>query len=1107
MVNLGGGFGGPYQQQQTAPYQQHQHQHQHQQQPGVVLTPKPHPFSGAVLPPKHARELTPTLVVSVTAALADAVPRKETGSYTSSSHQPQHSSSSGGRPSHRNQASDSSIGHLLQSHAADIFNQSHKSGEQLQQLPQDELLSTGCVQYTVWITEAWRILGWAEPSAALFWEMATMYHTLFVASRVIPPHDHPSSSSTSNSSTLDGSLKENLNINPYGGSNSNNNHMHPAFLNSPRQQHPHHALGGLSSIPPILSCGSTGSMDSQATSNYKSGPPSPVQSGGKGSASSTQNHSIHSNQGGSHQKANAASAKELPVWLVGFFLLLHTEEHAHARNVSGDDERRFESGMAAGFRGAGGGAGGVGVNGNKSSSASSSTSPFGLEPWGSPPDKNAAAGAGKSPGSLGPRTRLHATTEYDVLHRYLASFWEKHIRKLLLFCAIPQNPDAILALHSMVSMSRDYSRQQQQHPPSVPNSAAQTGVGGDEINNHKDLLEDDANLIHSGIANDVTLSAKDVERLNFILQRPLGGHMDDSPLCVSQVLLEGNGNINDDGGSSGNDMAPTPTASGVGSSPWGATNILTRRMPLGQVEDQLRRHLRAFDMGRRKSDGNMSSDAGLMDHLDDQVSAAMASLSLSSGASTGTAPTPTATMTNNTASQGQGYRDRLPKELLYSGVRGTTILLKPRKHHSHSSNANESSNTGTHGMQGLGPSVPFDSPDLQLYNGQDPPSRLHDVTIVNCSGTHLYLLQPFEHVTISACTDCTIVLGAVAGLLHIQDCERIRITSTSRRIAVSNSLEVVQYCFTPSPPLLVGDNRSCQLAPYNTYYDGLREDLLATGLAAAVMRGDGPSAAGGGSSGGNLASLLTPTDAFAHLGTGGILKYAALTCASNKWKVPVELGKLEVPSLSLPGTSITPSSPNPGADDSASPKRGEHATDDAMTTPILLPASEFQIIFIPLESESMRMRRTQAECVVATATANASGSPEDMMDDRASSEAGESEVLLSDPAFASQPTPQAGNTASTTTKEKEEESQYCRNLTDILHSSPFRLPVEYERRVHMTSERVKTLHAATRSDDLPPEQQAHVEEEMNQKFRDWLVTSGNLRQVLDLVHMEREQAL
>jgi len=761
---------------------------------GIVLTPKPHPFSGAVLPPKHARELTPTLVVTLTAALADAVPKKDAPV-----------------KQHRSQASDSSIGHLLQSDS--IFKNS------LQQQPQDELLSAGCVQYTVWITEAWRILGWAEPSAALFWEMATMYYMLFVASRHVPVQAQAHDS------------KENF----------------PTSSASPRP-----------SIPPILSCGSTGSVDSQAT-NTRNGPPSPVQSTHK---------SHHVAAGGSHNKANTASAKELPVWIVGFFLLLHTEEHAHARNVSGDDQQRYESRS-----------------------------------------------------SLGPRTRLHTTTEYDVLHRYLAKFLLEHIRKLLLMCAIPHNAAAILALHRLAATSRDYARQ---HAGS------------------KDWLSDDANWVQMApsLLQEVTLGLKDVERLNFCLQRPLGGHMDDPPLSVSSVLLE------------------SLLAAEDASSPF----KWSRRYAIKDVEEQLRRHLEVFDVSNAQANNAETTS------MDDQVTSAMASLSLNP----------------KTA----GPRPRLPKELLYSGVRGTTILLKPRKHSA------------------------FDSPssvDWQLYTGYDAPTRLHDVTIVNSSDTHLYLLQPLEHVTIVACTDCTIVLGAVAGLLHIQDCERVKLTGTARRMAVSNSLEVVQYCFTPSPPLLVGDNRSCQLAPYNTYYDGLREDLLAAGLAA--RHSD---------------------------------DRAALTCASNKWKVPVELSKLEVPSMALPSQDLLDSSP----------KRGEHATDDAMATPVLLPASEFHILFIPLESESMRLRRLAEE-----------------LDDDA------------------------------------EESQYCRNLTDILHSCPFRLPVEYERRVHMTAERLKTLHAATKSDELTLEQQAHIEEEMNQKFRDWLVTSGNLRQVLDLVHMEAAAAV
>lgn len=74
-----------------------------------------------------------------------------------------------------------------------------------------------------------------------------------------------------------------------------------------------------SNIPPILSCGSTSSVGSGTTTQ------TPVTFDKK-------------------KLSNVASAKELPVWLVGTFLLLHCEEFAYQRNLSGQDERRFFGG-------------------------------------------------------------------------------------------------------------------------------------------------------------------------------------------------------------------------------------------------------------------------------------------------------------------------------------------------------------------------------------------------------------------------------------------------------------------------------------------------------------------------------------------------------------------------------------------------------------------------------------------------------------------------------------------------------------------------------------------------------------------------------------------
>lgn len=318
--------------------------------------------------------------------------------------------------------------------------------------------------------------------------------------------------------------------------------------------------------------------------------------------------------------------------------------------------------------------------------------------------------------------------------------------------------------------------------------------------------------------------------------------------------------------------------------------------------------------------------------------------------------------------------------------------------------------------------------------GSQSHKRLHDLSISDCSDVHLYLLQPFENATISGASNCTIVVGAVAGLLHVVDNEKTKITTAARRILISNSSDTIMSVFTPTPPLLVGDNRCCQFAPYNTYYDGLRMDLLATGLAAAVAEG-------------NQSPFYGPRSS-EHEGP-----WPPLQCASNKWKQPIEISKLEIPQVaSVQGSNASPPlSPtsSPGADD---------IVDSTVQAPILQPASEFHILFVPLETESERQRRIEDEV------------HDESTDD----------------------SPDLATT----------ESKYCRALALALQLSPFPLSIEYERRALLKADRMVSIQQTIRK-KLSEEKQVQFEEELNRGFRDWLVTSGNLRQVLDLVHLER----
>ena len=305
--------------------------------PETQLTAKPHAFSGAVLNPKQARELTPKQVLHITHTLGNYALDNANNTTNDSTSNNNNNNNSSNNNNNRKESNNSNNHNVTVAAAEEAK-----------------------IQYTVWITEAWRCLGWAEPSAALFWEMATMYHTLHVAARSIEVEE--------TEMPLDGE----------GGEDGEGGGQYMGIQRTLSQ-----------SIPPILSCGSSASMESVETKKKEKLAREPNQSaastnnsggamGGSGSGSGEKSSSPNrmdntpksppsptktsprkgsngsniNNNGGDHKLKNsskqttAASAKELPVWLVGMYLLLHCEEGVFLRNVSGEDAQRFDALMA-----------------------------------------------------------------------------------------------------------------------------------------------------------------------------------------------------------------------------------------------------------------------------------------------------------------------------------------------------------------------------------------------------------------------------------------------------------------------------------------------------------------------------------------------------------------------------------------------------------------------------------------------------------------------------------------------------------------------------------------------------------------------------------------
>lgn len=447
----------------------------------------------------------------------------------------------------------------------------------------------------------------------------------------------------------------------------------------------------------------------------------------------------------------------------------------------------------------------------------------------------------------------------------------------------------------------------------------------------------------------------------------------------------------------------------------------TASIPLAAVEREIRQHLElelavvaGLDDAGKESANKLTLRGNISDSDDASTTAkALSRLTLSDLSKK---------VTDNDGSTVGAVRSKMAsnrthKELAYNRLRGTTVLLEPN---------------------------PPDSPSVASVESEEQPNtinnaalgRLHDLVLSDCSDAHFYLLEPFEHATIASCTGCTIVLGAAAGLLYVVDCEKTTITTAARRILISNSSDVHLCVFTPSSPLLVGDNRSCQLAPYNTYYEGMRRDLMTTGLAAAVVSD-------------SISPYHTNRNENDH-------SLPLLQCASNKWKHPVEMAKLEVPQVpGSPGGFHVQAPLSPGADDRA---MGTSGIDTSLQASLLVPPSDFQVLFVPMECKTSIQIRMEVE----KGDKNTSGEEGSMV----------------------------GGSM---------ESQYCRLLAEVLQLSPFRLPLEYERRALMKAERMKNIQHAVQK-YLAVEQQHRFEEEINRGFRDWLVSSGNLRQVLDLVH-------
>ena len=88
--------------------------------------------------------------------------------------------------------------------------------------------------------------------------------------------------------------------------------------------------------------------------------------------------------------------------------------------------------------------------------------------------------------------------------------------------------------------------------------------------------------------------------------------------------------------------------------------------------------------------------------------------------------------------------------------------------------------------------------------------QLPDLVVDDCNGATLYLLAPFASATITNCTNCEIIIGAVSRVVYLVGCEQVKLTCCSGKLVVRNCLDSFIFSASLSQTVICGDSRGTE---------------------------------------------------------------------------------------------------------------------------------------------------------------------------------------------------------------------------------------------------------------------------------------------------------
>lgn len=104
------------------------------------------------------------------------------------------------------------------------------------------------------------------------------------------------------------------------------------------------------------------------------------------------------------------------------------------------------------------------------------------------------------------------------------------------------------------------------------------------------------------------------------------------------------------------------------------------------------------------------------------------------------------------------------------------------------------------------------------------------LNVTGCTDCCIYVMGSIRFCLVAGCHDCTIVLGGVSTLCTIQNCEKISVHVAAHCFKMENSIDSSAYLYCHVAPILTGDTRGIELAPYNVLYSQLEYVLEAASM-------------------------------------------------------------------------------------------------------------------------------------------------------------------------------------------------------------------------------------------------------------------------------------